>query len=138
VNISEWDLGLSSREANDLKEVLELVKDLKNQGVTGASVARSFFQWLIQPIKDQVHPAYEYWGQLGPTREINLKVSKEEMVTRLSQIYYGNVQIKKCPKAHSLKRSADPVSNGTYFRSLRSAFCFTSFNSLGHWLLVGT
>jgi hypothetical protein len=30
---------LSSREADDLKEVLELVKDLKNQGVIGGSVA---------------------------------------------------------------------------------------------------
>jgi hypothetical protein len=32
VKISEWDLGSSSHEANDVKEVLELVKDLKNRG----------------------------------------------------------------------------------------------------------
>jgi hypothetical protein len=32
VKNSEWDLGLSSRDADDLKEVLELVKDLKNRG----------------------------------------------------------------------------------------------------------
>jgi hypothetical protein len=55
-------LGLSSHEADNIKEVLELVKDLKNRGVTGGSVARSFCQRLIQPIKDRVHPAYEYWG----------------------------------------------------------------------------
>jgi hypothetical protein len=30
VKISEWDLGLSSHEADDIKEVLELVMDLKN------------------------------------------------------------------------------------------------------------
>jgi hypothetical protein len=30
VKISEWDLGLSSHEADDLKEVLELVKPVKN------------------------------------------------------------------------------------------------------------
>jgi hypothetical protein len=29
VKISEWDLGLSSRDTEDLKEILELVKDLK-------------------------------------------------------------------------------------------------------------
>jgi hypothetical protein len=34
VKIFEWDLGLSSRDDDDLKEVLELVKDLKNRGVT--------------------------------------------------------------------------------------------------------
>jgi hypothetical protein len=60
VKIFEWDLGLSSCEANDLKEVLKLVRDLKNQGVTGGSVVRSFCRWLIQSIKDRVHPAYEY------------------------------------------------------------------------------
>jgi hypothetical protein len=109
VKIYEWDLVLPSRDTEDLKEILELVKDLKKRGVTGALVARSFCRRLIQPIKDRVHPAYEYWGQTDPTREVNRKVSKEEMAARVSKIYSGKVMIKKCPKAHSLKRPADPV-----------------------------
>jgi hypothetical protein len=109
VKISEWDIGLSSRDREDLKGFLELVRHLKKRGVTGASVARSFCRRLTQPIKDRVHPTYEYWGQLDPTREVNHKIFKEEMAARVSQIYYGKVKIKKCPKAHSLKRSADPV-----------------------------
>jgi hypothetical protein len=64
---------------------------------------------MIQPIKDRVHPAYEYFGQSDPTREVNRKVSKEEMAARVSQMYFGKVKVKKCPKAHSLKRLADPV-----------------------------
>jgi hypothetical protein len=32
VKISEWDLGLLSRDTEDLKEILELVKDLKKWG----------------------------------------------------------------------------------------------------------
>jgi hypothetical protein len=36
VKIPEWDLGLTSREANDIKEVFALVEDLKKRGVTGA------------------------------------------------------------------------------------------------------
>jgi hypothetical protein len=82
---------------------------MKKRGVTGAAVARSFCRQMIQPIKDRVHPAYEYCGQLDPTREVNRKVSKEEMVARVSQMYSGKVKVKKCPKAHSLKRSADSV-----------------------------
>jgi hypothetical protein len=35
------------------------------------------------------------------------------MASRVSQIYSGKVKIKKCPKAHSLKRPVDPVSPGT-------------------------
>jgi hypothetical protein len=109
VKISEWDLGLSSRDIEDLEGVLELVSDLKKRGVTRAIVARSFCRRLIQPIKDRVHPAYEYWGQSDPTCEVNRKVSKEEMPARVSQIYSGKVKIKKCPKAHSLRRPADLV-----------------------------
>jgi hypothetical protein len=40
---------------------------------------------------------------------VNRKVSREEMVARVSQIYSRKVKVKKCPRAHSLKRSADPV-----------------------------
>jgi hypothetical protein len=109
VKISEWDLGLSSRDLEDPKGVLELVNDLKKRGVTGAAVTRSFCRRLMQPIKDRVHPAYEYWRQSDPTREVNHKVSKEEMMARVSQMSSGKVKVKKCPKAHSLKRSADPV-----------------------------
>jgi hypothetical protein len=86
VKISEWDLGLSSCDLEDLKEVLELISDMKKRGggVTGAAVARSFCRRLIQPIKDRVHPAYEYWGQSDPTHEVSRKVSKEEMAVRVS------------------------------------------------------
>jgi polyhydroxyalkanoate synthesis regulator phasin len=104
VKINEWDLGLSSRNLEDLKGVLELVDDMKKRGMIGAAVARSFYRWMIQPIKDRVHPAYEYWGQSNPTREVNRMVSKEEMAARVSQMYFGKVKVRKCPKAHSLKR----------------------------------
>jgi hypothetical protein len=109
MKISEWDLGLSTHKLKDLKGVLELVSDMKTRGVTGVPVARSFCRRMIQPIKDRVHPAYEYCGQSDPTREVNRKVSKEEMAARVSQIYSGKVMVKKCPRAHSLKRPADPV-----------------------------
>jgi hypothetical protein len=32
VKVSKWDLGLSSCDTEDLKEILELVKDLKSRG----------------------------------------------------------------------------------------------------------
>jgi hypothetical protein len=84
VRINEWDLGLSSRDLGELKGVLELVSEMKRRGVTEAAVARSFCRRMIQPIKDRVHPAYEYWGQSDPTREVKRKVSKEEMAARVS------------------------------------------------------
>jgi hypothetical protein len=89
VKISEWDLGLSTRELEDLEGVLELVSDMKNQGVTGVAVARLFCRRMIQAIKDRVHPAYEYCGQSDPTREVNRKVSKEEMAARVPKYILG-------------------------------------------------
>jgi hypothetical protein len=64
---------------------------------------------MIQPIKDRVQPVYEYCGQSDPTCEVNRNVSREEMAARVSQMYSGKVRVKKCPKAHSLKRPADTV-----------------------------
>jgi hypothetical protein len=84
VKISEWDLGLPTRELKDLQGVLELVSGMKSRGVTGAAVARSFCRRMIQPINDRVHPAYEYCRQSDPTHEVNRKVSKEEMAARVS------------------------------------------------------
>jgi hypothetical protein len=108
VKINEWDLGLSSWDLKELEPVLGLVSELK-EGVTGAAVARSFCRRMIQPIKDRVHPAYEYVGQTDPTHEVSRKVSKEEMAARVSQMYAGRVKVMKCPKAYSWKRPADPV-----------------------------
>jgi hypothetical protein len=82
--INEWNLGLSSCDLGELKLVLELVNELKNQAVTGAAVARSFCWRMIQPMKDRDHSAYEYWWQSDPMCEVNRKVSKEEMVAIVS------------------------------------------------------
>jgi hypothetical protein len=51
--MNELDLGLSSRDLAELKPVLELVSELKKQGMTGAAVARSFCHRMTQPIKDR-------------------------------------------------------------------------------------
>jgi hypothetical protein len=64
--ISEWDLGLSTCELEDLNGVLELVSDMKERGVTGAVVERSFYRRMIQPIKDRVHPRVSIAGNQTP------------------------------------------------------------------------
>jgi hypothetical protein len=89
VKINDWDLDLLSRDLKELESVLGLIGELKKQGVTGAVVARSFCWWMIQPIKDRVHPAYEYMGQSDPTHEVNHGVSKEEMAARVSRCMMG-------------------------------------------------
>jgi hypothetical protein len=65
---------------------------------------------------------------------VNRKVSREEMVARVSQIYAGKARLKKCLKANSLKRPAVPVSPGL-IKSFFSVCWFTSFDSFGLCLL---
>jgi hypothetical protein len=88
-------LGVFVSRSRGVKPLLELVNELKRQGVTGAAVARSFCRRMIQPIKDRVHEAYKYWGQSYPTRDVNGKVSNEEMAARVSQMYSRKVNVKK-------------------------------------------
>jgi hypothetical protein len=47
VKISEWDLGLSPSDTEDLKEILELVRDIKKRGGD-----RSFSHQVVLPAID--------------------------------------------------------------------------------------
>jgi hypothetical protein len=60
VKILEWDLALTSSETEDLKDLLAILADLKEAGLTGCVVVMSFSRRLIQLIKDRMHLAYEY------------------------------------------------------------------------------
>jgi hypothetical protein len=82
-------LGLLSHDLGELKPVLDLVNEMNKQGVIGSAVARSFCRRMIQPIKDRVHPANDYWEQSDPTHEVNRKISREEMAARVSRMYSG-------------------------------------------------
>jgi hypothetical protein len=58
-----------------------LLDDLvQAKGLTDAVVAISFCSRLIQPLQDQAHPNFEYWGQSDPNRPVQHKVSKVEMM----------------------------------------------------------
>jgi hypothetical protein len=64
---------LTSRETEELCPLLDDLEKLKTEGLTGGVVAISFSCRLIQPIEDQVHPTFEYWGQSDPTRVIKAR-----------------------------------------------------------------
>ena len=107
--VTEWDQQLTSREEEEISDLLADLTTLKEAGLMGGAVVINFSRRLIQPIKDRIHPAYEYWGFSDPTREVNRKVPKEEMVARVMRLLCGTIRNKTCPKAHSLLRPADLV-----------------------------
>jgi hypothetical protein len=104
VKISEWDLGLSSHDLEDLKGVLELFSDMKKRGVTRAAVARSFCWRLIQPIKDRVLLTPKFGKVRSVTCGSNAvrnpsgrrKVSSEEFRKRVRGRQFASVRQENC------------------------------------------
>jgi hypothetical protein len=75
----------------------------------GGVVAISFCHRLIQPIQDQPHLAFEYWGQSDPTRVMKRKVSKAEMTAWVKSIFGRRIRNGECPKALEMYHPSDPV-----------------------------
>ena len=73
-------------------------------------VALSFSKRPVQPIRDRVHPDFEYWGRQDPTRGQNQKVPREEAVNRVARIMQGMIRDRGCSKMHCLKRPTRAVS----------------------------
>ena len=80
------------------------------QGLTGAVVALSFSKRPVHPIRDRVHPGFEYWGRQDPTRGQNRKVPRDEAANRVARIMQGPIRDRGCPKAHCLKRPTRAIS----------------------------
>ena len=90
--------------------LLDEIAGLSAQGLAGAVVALSFSKRLVQPIRDRVHPGFEYWGRQDPTRGQNQKVPREEAANRVARMMQGPIHDRGCPKTHCLKRPTRVVS----------------------------
>jgi hypothetical protein len=97
-------------DTQELKPLLDDLEQLKAEGLTGATVAISFCRCLIQPLQDQAHPTFEYWGQSDPTQVTQRKVFKAEMIARAKNIFGGQIHNKEYPKALGIYSPTDPVS----------------------------
>jgi hypothetical protein len=62
----EWTSQLASQDTEELQPMLDDLEQLKVEGLTDGMMAISFYRRLIQPIQDQAHPAFEYWGNPTP------------------------------------------------------------------------
>jgi hypothetical protein len=106
----EWTNQLASRDTEELRPLLDDLEKLKAEGLTGGTVAIISSRRLIQPIQDRVHPSFEYWGQSDPTRVVRRKVSKEEIIPRVKNIFGGHVHNREYPMALGVYRLSDAVS----------------------------
>lgn len=88
----EWSNQPTLEEQIQVNQLLAKIADLKVHGLTSRAVSINFSRRLSQPIKHQVHPAYEYEGLQDPTREDHRKVPTEEIVNRVSKFFGGIIR----------------------------------------------
>jgi hypothetical protein len=105
----KWNNQLASRDIEELQPLLDDLEQLKAEGLIGGVVAISFCHRLIQPIQDQPHLAFEYWGQSDPTRVMKRKVSKAEMTAWVKSIFGRRIRNGECPKALEMYHPSNPV-----------------------------
>ena len=105
-----WEDPPSKEEMVQVNRLLEEIASLSALKLTGAVVALSYCKRLVQPIQYRVHPDYEYWGCVEPTRGQNRMVPREEAYNRVAGMMQGMIRDKGCPKAHCLKCPTSTVS----------------------------
>ena len=87
----------------------------------------------IQPIKERVHPAYEYEGVQDATRESPDWWTKEEMFDRLKSLFQNEGDIKTAPHIRGLHVNnppdevCSPSSNSALFIFLSETHSAYSF-----------
>uniref|UniRef100_A0A0D9W2R4 Uncharacterized protein n=1 Tax=Leersia perrieri TaxID=77586 RepID=A0A0D9W2R4_9ORYZ len=77
-------------------EVAPLMKktaELKQSGLTGIWVARHFLKYRLNPLKDRVHPTFDYTGHHDPTRESEVDLEEEEVGNKLQALFADGVDI---------------------------------------------
>ena len=107
-----------------MKTLLKRLEDAKiSDGVSGVGVVRNFIGRQIQPIKERVHPAYEYSGLEDPTRESPDPWGIKALNDRVPSLFQNDVNVKDAsrPAGFTLKNLPDRVY------SLAELLCFTVF-----------
>lgn len=96
-------------ECNDIPELMSMISGVKQRGLTAMAVTVSFVARTIQPIKDRVHPAFEFSGRLDPARETSRGFDSDEVMRRVGTMMKGEVNNLNAPRPFALKNPPPAV-----------------------------
>src|SRR5438128_2330797 len=78
-----------------VKALLDRLQDCKKEDeVNGIGVMRSFIGRRIQPIKERIHPSYEYEGTQDTTQESPEPWKTSVLNERVSSLFQEDVNVK--------------------------------------------
>uniref|UniRef100_A0A0D9WQM8 Uncharacterized protein n=1 Tax=Leersia perrieri TaxID=77586 RepID=A0A0D9WQM8_9ORYZ len=87
-----WKAKLTKEELLEVAPLMKKIAELKQSGLTDIWVARHFLKYRLNPLKDRVHPTFEYTGHHDPTRESEVDL-EEEVDNKLQALFVDGVDI---------------------------------------------
>lgn len=77
----------------EVRELVALIKDLNDRGLTGGGVAINIATQCTHPAKERAHPAYEFAEEIDMTWEAPEPAKKEDLVRRLEKFFSSGTRI---------------------------------------------
>jgi hypothetical protein len=77
-------IPVSNQEMEQVRELLALIDERVLDGVV---VGWNFLTRRVQPGKERSHPSYEYRGESDGTHEVPEKLTKEQVMRRLCDLF---------------------------------------------------
>jgi hypothetical protein len=94
---------------NQIEELLGMIKDHRDVGVSGASVMYTWLSRQIQPLQKCSRFGFEYLGNSDPSRFFADPVNKGEVVLRVSCVFMGADTLSYVPTHYSVKKPPKQV-----------------------------
>ena len=93
-------------------DLLDWIKDLRKENLTGASVVMSWMGRWIQPLQQQSHFGFHYRGSKDPSRFSSDKMTEDEAVRRVLDEVCG---VPTLPDTFTIKDPPKDVSRSSRF-----------------------
>ena len=87
-NQRSWSKKPTSADMEQVKELLELIKGMKMNGVV---LAVSFIVCRVQPYKERAHLGFDFKGDTDGTQERMERLTKEVVLCRATELFALNM-----------------------------------------------
>ena len=108
-----WKSRVSNEELPQVRDLLEKIRDLKDVGVTSATIMLSWLWRRIQPLQQRAHFGYQYAG-----------ISCDELALRMLRRAFLEVEtLPAIPELYSADKPPAPMSSWLVLEYFSLAFC---------------
>lgn len=100
VRLASWIEGPTDLESTEITALMTEIANLKDRGLTAQVVVIDFVCCNIQPLKDQVYPAYLYTGVKNPSHLTDKALTEEDVLHRVGMMLRGDIFNEGAPQAY--------------------------------------